>query len=242
MKRLDQVLVEQGFFASRSQAQAAIAAGCVSVDGTQATRPAQSVPARAVILAEPPHPWVSRAGVKLAHGLDAFGLSVAGAHCVDVGASTGGFTEVLLSRGAAHVVAVDVGRDQLHPRLRADPRVSVCEATDARSLTANELPVPPAWVVCDASFIGLLKVLPMALSLTAPEAQAVVLFKPQFEVGPAHVGKGGIVSDRIAVDRAREEVTAGLVSLGWRVAGQCESPITGGDGNREELLWLRRQP
>lgn len=239
-RRLDVELVRRGLMASRAQARAAIEAGKVLVDGTLATKPGLSVTAQAVIAAQPAHPWVSRGGLKLVHALDTFGVDPAGRACLDVGSSTGGFTDVLLSRGARRVVAVDAGRDQLHARLRTDPRVVSLEATDARDLTPDLLGEPPTLIVVDASFIGLAKLLARPLDLAAPDAVLVGLFKPQFEVGPAHVGRGGIVSDREAVERSAAEFEAWLTARGWPVAAWTQSPIAGGDGNLERLFLAKR--
>ena len=235
-RRLDVELVRRGLAPSRAQARAAIEAGKVSVDGAPAQKPGQMVRHDTVIAAEAAHPWVSRGGLKLDHALAVFGVDVAGKACLDVGASTGGFTQVLLARGAKRVVAVDVGRDQLHQSLRSDPRVVSLESTDARSLTAEMLGEPPALIVCDASFIGLAKLLGPALGLAAPGAQLVALFKPQFEVGPANVGRGGIVTDQAATEAAAGNLEAWLRDLHWHVSKWTESPIPGGDGNRERLL------
>lgn len=235
-RRLDVELVRRGLAPSRAQARAAVEAGKVAVDGQPASKSGQLVRGDTPIAAEPPHPWVSRGGLKLDHALTVFGVDVAGKACLDVGSSTGGFTHVLLARGARRVVAVDVGRDQLHPRLRADPRVVSLEATDARSLTAAKLGEPPAVIVCDASFIGLAKLLGPALELAAPGGQLVALFKPQFEVGPAHVGRGGIVSDMAATEAAATALGAWLEGQGWPVKNWTDSPIQGGDGNNERLL------
>lgn len=235
-RRLDVELVRRGLVSSRAQARAAIEAGKVSVDGFQAHKPGQLVRGDTALVAEPAHPWVSRGGLKLDHALTVFGVDVAGKACLDVGASTGGFTEVLLARGARRVVAVDVGRDQLHEKLKRDPRVHALESTDARSLTSAMLGEPPDVIVCDASFIGLAKLLGPALALAARGAQLVALFKPQFEVGPAHVGRGGIVSDRAATDTAADALGIWLADRGWPVSKWTESPIPGGDGNRELLL------
>jgi 23S rRNA (cytidine1920-2'-O)/16S rRNA (cytidine1409-2'-O)-methyltransferase len=238
--RLDVELVKRGFFSSRAQARAAIEAGKVVVDGVVAAKPGLVVRPDSAIEAEPAHPWVSRGGVKLAHALDVFGVSPEGRACLDVGASTGGFTDVLLSRGARRVVAVDVGRDQLHAKLRNDKRVILFEATDARMLTAELTGESPSLVVCDASFIGLSKVLGKALSLAALRADLVALFKPQFEVGPAHVGKGGLVTDAAAAETAATAVEDWLRSEGWTVMARTPSPIAGGDGNQERLLHARK--
>lgn len=235
-RRLDVELVRRGLAVSRAQARASIEAGKVQVDGRVAVKPGLLVRADTAIAAEAAHPWVSRGGLKLDHALTAFGVDVAGKACLDVGSSTGGFTDVLLARGARRVVAVDVGRDQLHPRLKTDPRVLSLEATDARSLTAAMLGEPPELIVCDASFIGLAKLLGPALTLAAPGAQLVALFKPQFEVGPAHVGRGGIVSDLAATDAAAAALGSWLAGQGWPVSNWTDSPIQGGDGNNERLL------
>lgn len=238
--RLDVELVRRGHFSSRAQARAAIEAGKVVVDGVTAVKPGMVVRADAAIEAEAAHPWVSRGGVKLAHALEVFGVSPAGRACLDVGASTGGFTDVLLSRGARRVVSVDVGRDQLHPRIRADRRVMWLEGTDARDLTAALLGESPTLVVCDASFIGLAKVLGKALGLAALGADLIALFKPQFEVGPTHVGKGGLVTDLAATDEAAKTLEDWLRKEGWSVVAWTPSPIAGGDGNHERLVHARK--
>ncbi|MEP7209904.1 MAG: TlyA family RNA methyltransferase [Alphaproteobacteria bacterium] len=239
-RRLDIELARRGLGASRTQARAAIEAGNVKVNGAVATKPGQMVGADATIDWAPAHPWVSRGALKLVHALEAFGVDPAGRACLDVGASTGGFTEVLLSKGARRVIAVDVGRGQLHPKLARDPRVVSLEGTDARDLTAALLGEPPSVLTCDASFIGLAKVLGTPLSLAAEQAELVTLFKPQFEVGPAFVGKGGIVSDIAAADRAAAVFEVWLGEQSWTVRGRAESPILGGDGNRERLLYSVR--
>ena len=237
LDRADKMLVSLGYFDSRSAAQAAIAAGKVSVSGRVLSKPSEKISATARIQAEREHPWVSRAGLKLAHALDVFGVDPTGCHCLDIGASTGGFTDVLLSRGAARVIAVDVGRDQLHPKLQEDQRVISLEATDARALTPELTERPPQLLVCDASFISLHKLLGVPLSLAAESARLIALFKPQFEVGREHVGKGGIVSDRAAVETAESEFVAWLAAQGWRVEARADSPIKGGDGNAERLIY-----
>ena len=234
--RADRLLVTLGLFESRASARAAIEAGLVRADGVQVTKPAQDISADAVIEADPAHPYVSRGGLKLAHGLEAFGIDPAGQACLDIGASTGGFTEVLLLNGARHVTAVDVGRGQLHPRIVADPRVTNLEATDARSLTPDRLPEAPTLLVCDASFISLEKLLEVPLSLAAPVADFVGLFKPQFQVGRDHVGKGGIVTDLAAADAAAERFEAWMKEKGWPIHAWTASPISGGDGNAERLF------
>jgi 23S rRNA (cytidine1920-2'-O)/16S rRNA (cytidine1409-2'-O)-methyltransferase len=234
--RADRLLVTLGLFESRASARAAIEAGLVRVDGVPVAKPAQDISADAVIEADPAHPYVSRGGLKLAHGLEAFRIDPAGQVCLDIGASTGGFTEVLLLKGAKHVVAVDVGRGQLHPRIAGDLRVTNYEATDARSLTAPMLPEPPALLVCDASFISLEKLLEVPLSLAATGADFVGLFKPQFEVGRDHVGKGGIVTDIAAADAAAERFERWMKEKGWPIHAWTASPISGGDGNAERLF------
>ncbi len=234
--RVDKVLVALGHFESRAKAQAAIAAGLVSVNGRACAKPSQIISLAAKILAQPAHPYVSRSGVKLAHALDQFELEVAGRDCLDIGASTGGFTQVLLQRGASSVVAVDVGHGQLHALIAGDARVVSLEGTDARALTAVDLGAPPDLVVCDASFISLSKLLAVPLSLASETACLITLFKPQFEVGRAHVGKGGIVRDRAAVKRAEAAFVDWLHNQGWRTEARIDSPITGADGNAERLL------
>jgi len=234
--RADRLLVALGLFESRASARAAIEAGLVRVDGVQVTKPAQDISADSVIEADPAHPYVSRGGLKLAQGLEAFGIDPAGRVCLDIGASTGGFTEVLLLNGASHVIAVDVGRGQLHPRIAGDARVTNYEATDARSLTAEMLPEPPSLLVCDASFISLEKLLEVPMSLAAPGADFVGLFNPQFQVGRDHVGKGGIVTDIAVADAAAERFEAWMKEKGWPIHAWTASPISGGDGNAERLF------
>ena len=239
-QRLDVELVQRGLAVSRAQAREAIEGGNVTVNGVLATKASQVVAAGAVIEAVPLHPWVSRGGIKLAHALDVFGIDVAGRHCLDIGSSTGGFTDVLLSRSARRVVAVDVGVGQLHPRLRDDSRVVSLESTDARNLDALMILEPPTLLVCDASFIGLAKLLAVPLSLGAAGAQLVALFKPQFEVGRENIGKGGIVTDLVATDAAAQALEIWLGRQGWPVEKWADSPITGGDGNRERLFLAAR--
>lgn len=240
--RLDVELVRRALFPSRAQAREAIEAGNVRVAGAVATKPGQGVFADTAIEAAALHPWVSRGGLKLDHALDVFGIDVGGRHCLDVGASTGGFTDVLLARGARRVVSVDVGVGQLHPRLRADARVHSLESTDARTLDATVILEPPTLVVCDASFIGLSKLLSRPLELAAPNALLVALFKPQFEVGRNHVGKGGIVTDLSATEQAAAALAAWLREIGWPVEKWTDSPIQGGDGNSERLLLAGKKP
>jgi len=238
-RRADVVLVERGFYASRSRAQEAIAAGLVTADGRPVRRASEAIPDGAAIRAEEPHPWVSRGGVKLAAALDAFGFDPRGLVCLDIGASTGGFTEVLLARGAARVYAVDVGRGQLHPRVLGHPRVTSLESTDARSLDRLLVPDPVDLAVADVSFISLRLVLPAAVALLARRAAIAVLVKPQFEAGPAHVKKG-LVRDEAVRRRVCHEIADFVAALGFEVLGPVPSPIEGRDGNREFLLGARR--
>lgn len=241
--RADLLLVRRGLAASRERARSMIAGGLVSVDGVVMTRPARRLAAAAdVTVSAPDMAWVSRAALKLIGGLDAFPqIDPSGLHCVDNGASTGGFTEVLLSRGAAHVVAVDVGHGQIHPRLADDPRVESREGVNARSLTANDFTTPPELIVCDASFISLAKVLPAVMRVSAPGAGLLALIKPQFEVGRAAIGKGGVVRDAKAARDAVAMVENWLAAdMGWQMIGTTPSPIDGQDGNREFLLAGRK--
>lgn len=206
-------------------------------DGRAVKKPGELIEADADLVATPAHPWVGRGALKLVHALDLWAISVAGRVVLDIGASTGGFTEVCLERGAERVYAVDVGRGQLHPRLLADPRVMALEGVDVRRLTSEEIDPPPDLLVCDVSFIGLAKALPNALALAAPLADLIALVKPQFEVGPARVGKGGVVADPQARAEALASVSRFLTEAGWSMRASCESPITGGDGNVEFLAW-----
>lgn len=212
----------------------------MSADGRPVAKASEMLADDATIEAVAAHPWVGRGALKLVHALDAWPIAVEGRVALDVGASTGGFTEVCLSRGAARVYAVDVGRGQLHPKVAADPRVVSLEAVDARDLTAALIPQAPGLIVTDVSFISLAKALPAALALAAPGADLVALVKPQFEVGPARVGKGGVVADPAARAEALAGVEAFLEASGWAVQATADSPITGGDGNREFLVWARR--
>ncbi|MGO9673779.1 MAG: TlyA family RNA methyltransferase [Methylocella sp.] len=239
-QRADLALVERKLFESRAKAQEAISAGGVRVDGRLVRKASELIDAGASIEAAAPHPWVSRGGVKLAAALDAFGFDPAGLLCLDIGASTGGFAHVLLARGAAAVVAVDVGRGQLHSDIASDPRVTSHEATDARNLGAGDLQEPPRLVTCDVSFISLVLVLPAVLPLAAPDARLVALIKPQFEAGPAHVVKG-IVKDPQTHDEVCKRIETLIQSLGWRIDGLIPSPIEGGDGNREFLIGASRR-
>jgi 23S rRNA (cytidine1920-2'-O)/16S rRNA (cytidine1409-2'-O)-methyltransferase len=210
------------------------------VDGAVASKAAEPVADDAVLVAEPAHPYVGRGALKLAQALELWPVAMAGAVVLDVGASTGGFTEVCLEAGAARVYAVDVGRGQLHPRLAADPRVVSLEATDARDLTLALVPESIDVVVCDVSFIGLAKALPTALALARPGASLVALVKPQFEAGPAGVGKGGVVRDPAVRAEAVAAVRRFLEAEGWPVQAVADSPIAGGDGNLEVLLWAQK--
>ncbi|WP_233356132.1 TlyA family RNA methyltransferase [Henriciella aquimarina] len=237
--RADRLLVALGHYASRAAAQEAIAGGHVRVNGACLSKPSARIASTDRIEAAAVHPWVSRGGLKLAHALEIFGVDPAGRICLDIGASTGGFTDVLLQKGAQHVYAVDVGRGQLHEKVAADERVTALEATDARDLTREQIADAPSLIVCDASFIALEKLLAVPLSLSAEQAELVCLFKPQFQVGRAHVGKGGIVKDTAAVACAEEAFCSWLAWQGWHVTGRDDSPITGGDGNAERLVHAR---
>lgn len=231
----------RGLFESRAKARAAIEAGGVIADGRAVAKPGELIAEDAAVEARAAHPWVGRGALKLVHALDLWGLPVEGRVVLDVGASTGGFTEVCLSRGATRVFSVDVGHGQLHPRIASDPRVTALEGMDARRLTSAEIDQSPDLIVCDVSFIGLAKVLPIPLALAPSGADLVTLVKPQFEVGPARVGKGGLVTDPEARAEALAGAAAFLKEAGWPVRASCESPITGGDGNVEFLVWATRQ-
>lgn len=238
--RADQLLVARGLFESRAKARAAIEAGGVFAGGRPVAKASELIEDDAVLEAAPAHPWVGRGALKLAHALDLWPVAVEGRVVLDVGASTGGFTEVCLSRGASRVYAVDVGRGQLHPKVAADLRVVSLEATDARDLTPTIIPEPPGLIVTDVSFISLAKALPAALALAQAGADLVALVKPQFEVGRERVGKGGVVTDAVARQGALDDVAAFLAACGWTVRETTDSPISGGDGNREFLLWATR--
>lgn len=236
-ERADQLLVARGLADSRSRAQALILAGAVFSGERRVTKAGELVAGDAPLeVRGRDHPWVSRGGVKLDHGLSHFGIDPAGAIALDVGSSTGGFTDVLLSRGAARVYAVDVGTNQLAWKLRQDPRVVVHEKTNARNLDRAIVPDPVDLVVCDASFIGLAKVLGAALGLARVGAALVALVKPQFEAGREEVGKGGVVRDPLVHRRVCDAAAAWVESQGWRVLGVTPSPITGPEGNVEFLL------
>lgn len=235
------LLVERGLVESRAKAQALILAGAVWSGDKKLDKAGTAIAEdTALEVKTREHPWVSRGGIKLAHALDHFGIDVTGVIALDVGASTGGFTDVLLSKGAARVYAVDVGHGQLAWKLRQDPRVIVLERTNARHLTATEIPEAPDIVVCDASFIGLETVLPAALALAKSQARLVALIKPQFEVGPARVGKNGVVRDPALHQEVCARIAQWLTSIGWRVEGLVESPIKGPEGNVEFLIYAKR--
>jgi len=239
IQRADLALVARGFFASRAKAREAIEAGLVRLDGALVTKPSEPVTEEARLEAEAPYPWVSRGGVKLAAALDAFGINPQGKEALDIGASTGGFADVLLARGAAHVTCVDVGSGQLHEKIARDPRVTALEKFDSRKLTLGDLPAAPEIVVCDVSFISLTLVLPHVLALAAPGAEAAILIKPQFEAGPEHVKKG-FVRDAAVRKGVCHKIEACVAQLGWTVLGVVPSPLLGGDGNMEFLLGARR--
>ncbi len=239
--RLDIALVERGLCESRSRAQALIKSGLVLLNGNKVLKASADVlPDDAVELAGADHPWVSRGGLKLAKAIEYFNLAPKDVVAIDVGASTGGFTDVLLHHGARKVYAVDVGQDQLVAKLRDDTRVINLEKTNARDLTAVLIPEPIDWVVCDASFISLTLVLPSALALAKPGAQLVALIKPQFEVGKGRVGKGGVVKDEALHEEVCQQIQAFLAASGWQVQGLTESPILGPAGNKEFLISARR--
>ncbi|MGE0565887.1 MAG: TlyA family RNA methyltransferase [Pseudolabrys sp.] len=234
-QRADRLLVERGLFDSRSKAQAAIAAGFVCANGKPVRKASDELPLDAKLEAAPAHPYVSRGGVKLAAALDHFGFDPAGRTCLDVGASTGGFTQVLIERGARRVYAVDVGTAQLHEDLRERDTIVVLENTDIRTLKAAQLDEPPSLIVTDVSFISLKLALSPALALAAGNAQLVALIKPQFEAGRDAVKKG-VVRDAAVHAKVCDDVSAFITALGWTVLGVIPSPIEGGDGNREFLL------
>jgi 23S rRNA (cytidine1920-2'-O)/16S rRNA (cytidine1409-2'-O)-methyltransferase len=241
-RRVDQLLVERGLADTRAKAQALILAGLVSANGRRVDKPGTALEEdMPLAVAGPDHPWVSRGGVKLAAALDHFAVAVAGFTALDIGASTGGFTDVLLAKGAARVHAVDVGRGQLAWKLRQDPRVVVHEGLNARYLGATEIPDPIDLITCDASFIGLATLLPAPLALAAERAQLVALIKPQFEAGPNAVQRGGVVRDPTVHRAVCERVAAWIASQpGWGVVGIIDSPIQGPAGNQEFLIYARR--
>jgi 23S rRNA (cytidine1920-2'-O)/16S rRNA (cytidine1409-2'-O)-methyltransferase len=234
-QRADRLLVERGLFESRAKAQAAIAAGLVSANDVPVCKASEEIPVDAALRASPAHPYVSRGGVKLAAALDRFGIVPTGRICLDVGASTGGFTQVLLERGARQVYAVDVGRGQLHESLRARPDVVSLEGTDIRTLSSDRLSEAPDLITADVSFISLKHALPAALALAKPPVQLVALIKPQFEAGRAALKKG-VVRDQAVHAAVCADISVFVASLGWRVLGVIPSPIAGGNGNAEFLL------
>lgn len=237
--RLDELLVARGLYATRSRARDAIGRGAVSVNGVTIAKPGLAVLASSEVgVDDPAAGYVSRAALKLIAGLDHFGLDPSGGEALDIGASTGGFTQVLLERGAAHVTAIDVGHGQFDPSLRDDPRVTAVEGLNARDLSASDLGgKAPDFLVCDVSFISLTIALPPALILAAPGARGVFLVKPQFEAGREAIGKGGILRDAAEGPRIADKLRLWLdAQPGWRALGVCDSPVTGGDGNREFLL------
>ena len=234
--RADQYLVQNGFYDSRARAQAAIKAGLVRIDGVMLAKASAKILDDATVVAEQPHPYVSRGGLKLKQALDVFGIKAKGRVCLDIGSSTGGFTDVLIKAGAKRVYAVDVGRDQLHPNLRDHPAVVSMESTDARDLRADQFDPMPDLMVCDASFVSVMKILEVPLSLTR---EAVILVKPQFEVGRDNIGKGGLV--RAGGEEALIRVSDWVRRQGWRIIGTSDSPIKGGSGNHEYLLHASRR-
>jgi 23S rRNA (cytidine1920-2'-O)/16S rRNA (cytidine1409-2'-O)-methyltransferase len=241
--RLDLLLVERGLAESQTQAQAVIMAGNVLSETKRLDKPGQQVaPDIQLTVKSREHPWVSRGGMKLAHGLEHFEIDVQGMRGLDIGASTGGFTDVLLAGGAAHVVAVDVGHGQFDWKLRNDPKVTLLERTNARHLTTDQVPNPPDIVVCDASFIGLRTVLPAAMALAASGAWLVALIKPQFEVAKELVEKGGVVRDPNLHQEVCDEISGWLDQLpDWQVMGVSESPVLGPEGNKEFLVAARKK-
>ena len=233
-QRLDEALVARGLCASRARARDAVLRGTVRIDGEVASRPSQGVgPGQEITISDPARDYVSRAALKLKHGLSHFGISPRGKSCLDIGASTGGFTQVLLEQGASRVTAIDVGHGQMK---LDDPRITLIEGLNARDLSTEHLAGPVELIVCDVSFISLKLALPRALDLAEEGAELVALIKPQFEAGKDAVGKGGVVSDPTVHERVCSEVTAFLESQGWHVLGVTGSPVEGGDGNREFLV------
>lgn len=238
--RLDQLIVDRGLAESKTRAQALVMAGHVFVGDVKASKPGQQVADDAAVSVKgSDHPWVSRGGIKLAHALEEFGIDVTNMVAIDVGSSTGGFTDVLLTNGAARVYAIDSGTNQLAWKLRQDDRVIVHEQTSARILTEAHITEPVDLIVCDASFIGLAKVLERPLAFAKPYAQLLALIKPQFEAGREEVGKGGVVRNEAVHRRVCDEVKMWLVEKGWTVRGLTTSPITGPQGNVEFLIWAQ---
>jgi 23S rRNA (cytidine1920-2'-O)/16S rRNA (cytidine1409-2'-O)-methyltransferase len=234
---LDEALVARGLYPTRSRARDAIKRGTVTVDGRTVTKPAQPVAEDAVIaIADTARAYVSRGALKLKHALAHFGLSPEGLDCLDIGASTGGFSEVLLEHGARHVTAIDVGHDQFAPALKHDPRVTLLEGLNARDLEPQHLEAPPQFIVCDVSFISLKLALPRALDLAAPAAKLIALIKPQFEAGRAALGRDGVVKDELLHRQICDDTASWLIARQWNVIGLVPSPLTGGSGNREFLI------
>lgn len=236
-KRLDEELLRRGLLPTRSRARDAVLRGIVQINGNPARKPSQAtLETDQLELRDDSARYVSRAALKLLHGLDHFGVDVKGRHCLDLGASTGGFTQVLLERGAQHVTAIDVGHGQLAPTLLQDNRITLHEGLNARDLSREIVLENISLIVCDVSFISLKLALPPTLSLVSADTNLLALIKPQFEVGRAHVGKGGLVTDEAQHLRVCEEIKSFLQDAGWRVAGITPSPLEGGDGNREFLV------
>jgi len=230
-------LVEQGYYESRARAQAAIKAGLVFVDGKRVKKPSEKFSENVVISASDEHPWVSRGGLKLAHALEKFDVTPSGKICLDVGASTGGFSDVLLTNGALKIYAVDVGHSQLHETLKSNPYIISMESHDARSLKPSDFSSMPELIVCDASFISAMKVLKSPLSLAARHAELIALVKPQFEVGKSGIGRGGLVKSMDLSQQALARVSKWVAEQGWDVKEVCDSPVKGGSGNHEYLLY-----
>lgn len=233
----------RGLYPTRSRARDAVRRGTVIVDGTIATKPAQAIALSAdIALIDDARPYVSRSALKLRHALDHFVLAPQGLNCLDIGASTGGFSEILLERGAAHVTAIDVGHDQFAPSLRVDPRVTLREGLNARDLTAAHVRLPLDFIVCDVSFIPLRLALPRALDLARPGARLIALIKPQFEAGRSALGRGGIVRTETLRQRICQDVATWLKGQGWNVIGLVRSPLEGGSGNSEYLIAAEKSP
>jgi len=240
VQRADLYLVSHGYYESRARAQAAIKAGLVKVDGKRLKKPSEKLSDLNDIQAKSEHPWVSRGGLKLAYALKEFKVSAEGKTCLDVGASTGGFSDVLRQNGAAKIYAVDVGHGQLHVSLQDVPEIISMEGQDARALSAESFDTKPQLIVCDASFISCMKVLEQPLRLSSRTAELVTLVKPQFEVGKAGLKRGGLVKSESLALQALSDVSAWVMSQGWHVVATCKSPIKGGSGNTEYLLHARK--
>ena len=238
--RADLYLTQNGYYESRARAQAAIKAGLVKVDGKRLKKASEKLSELNEIEAKAEHPWVSRGGLKLAYALKEFKVSAEGKTCLDVGASTGGFSDVLRQKGASKIYAVDVGHGQLHASLHDVPKIISMEGLDARELTATHMSAAPQLIVCDASFISCTKVLERPLSLASTSAELVTLVKPQFEVGKAGVGRGGLVKSESLALQSLSDVSAWVTAQGWHVVATCRSPIKGGSGNTEYLLHARK--